>query len=97
MKEHVFFNPFLPNTSSPGDDEEVDGNLLPTALQGEPLVEVRRRVQKLHHVRLGLRWKNGEDEQVVEIKEILKQIQTLSPPPPSLFSTAPGPMFGKLP
>ena len=48
--------------SSPGNDEEVDGNLLPTALQGEPLVEVRRRVQKLHHVRLSLGGKDGEDE-----------------------------------
>ena len=54
MKFVFFFNPFLLLISSPGDDEEVDGNLLPTALQGEPLVEVRRRVQKLHHVRLGL-------------------------------------------
>ena len=70
MKFVFFFNPFLLLISSPGDDEEVDGNLLPTALQGEPLVEVRRRVQKLHHVRLGLRGKDCEDECKVIMKEI---------------------------
>ena len=38
----------------PGNDKEIDSDLLPAALEGEPLVEVRRRVQQLHHLCLTL-------------------------------------------
>ena len=97
---------------SPGDDKEINSNLLPAALEGEPLVEVRRRVQQLHHLCLTLNWHawwwgwwskwwrwrgNWHECKRNMSDDCLQWSQTFSPAPASLFSTAPGPMFGKLP